>query len=281
LLGLFAAVGLGLAVAVSRFAYEGGTNGITVAATRAVVMMCGLWLFCRLSGRSLRLPRRVWRHAAGLGALTALMFYGNVGSVEFIPVGLAALLFFTYPPMIAVLNVVVVREPLSPAKLAAVLLAFVGLALMLGVSFTAVDPRGVALALSAAVATAWNAVWLARRVAHVDPFVLTFHMAVIAALVLMLLALAGGNVVWPTVVSGWFGLAAVVALQASAVPLYFASLGRIGALKSGVITNLQPLVSILAAFVLFGEWLTPVQLLGGGLVLGGIWLMQWADSRAR
>jgi len=39
-------------------------------------------------------------------------------------------------------------------------------------------------------------------------------------------------------------------------------------------TNAQPLVSITAAYLLFGEVMSPVQLLGGALVLGGIWLMQ-------
>jgi len=281
LLGLLAATGLGLAVAVSRYAYDGGTNGVTVATTRAVVMTIGLALFCTLSGRSLRLPLRQWLPCAGLGALTAMMFYGNVGAVEFIPVGLAALLFFTYPPMIAVINVLVVREPLSAPKLAAVAIAFAGLALMLGVSVRSVDARGVALALGAAVATAWNAVWLARRAGQLDTFVVTFHMAFVAALLLLALALAGGFVVWPHSAQGWLGLIGVVVLQASSVPLYFLSLVRIGALKSGVITNLQPLVSILAALLLFGEILTPVQFLGGGLVLAGVWLMQWADSRGR
>ncbi len=58
----------------------------------------------------------------------AMMFYGHVGAVEFISVGLAVLLFFTYPPMIAVLNIVMLRERLGPASLIAVAMAFLGLA---------------------------------------------------------------------------------------------------------------------------------------------------------
>ena len=30
----------------------------------------------------------------------AVMFYGNIAAVQFIPIGLAALLFFTFPPLI-------------------------------------------------------------------------------------------------------------------------------------------------------------------------------------
>jgi DME family drug/metabolite transporter len=280
ILCLVAATGLGLAVAFSRYAYMGGTNGLTVATVRGVVMTCGVLVVCLATGRNLRLPRRVWLHCAGLGVLTSMMFYGNIGAVEYIPVGLTALLFFTYPPMVAVINVVVLRERLGPAKFAAVATAFVGLALMLGVSFAAVDLRGVALVMAAAVAAAWHAVWLVRRVADIDPVVVTFHMALVAATVLLVVSLSSGNVVWPSAAVGWAGMAGVVCLQASSVPLYFIGLARIGALRSAVITNLQPVVSIVAAFLLFGEILTPVQLIGGAMVLAGIWLMQWAGTRS-
>ena len=36
----------------------------------------------------------------------------------------------------------------------------------------------------------------------------------------------------------------------------------------------KPVVSIVAAYAMFGEVLTPVQMLGGLLVLGGVLLMQ-------
>ena len=264
---------------MARFAYEGGTNGLTVATVRAVTMALVLWLYCRLSGRPLKLPRATLLNLLGLGVLMAAMIYGNIGSVEFIPVGLAALTFFTYPPMIAVISITFAGERVSPLKLAAVAIAFLGLALMLGVSLQVVDPRGVALALLAAVATAWNAVWLARRAGHVDPFVLTCHLSWVAALILLAVALGAGQIAWPVTAGGWAGLVGVVALQGSAMPIYFLALGRIGALKSGVITNLQPVVSISAAYLLFGEVLTPLQFGGGALVLGGILLMQWAGRR--
>ena len=49
-----AASGLGLAVAVSRYAYEGGTNGLTVAASRSCVAVLVLVFFCWATGRQMR-----------------------------------------------------------------------------------------------------------------------------------------------------------------------------------------------------------------------------------
>ncbi|MFO1352605.1 MAG: DMT family transporter [Gammaproteobacteria bacterium] len=277
LLAALSAAGLGLAVALARFAYQGGANGLTVATMRAALAALGLLVFCRLTRRHLRLPFSTWLHCLGLGALMAMTNYGNVGAVEFIPIGLAALLFFTFPPITALIHIAVLRERLSLAKLLAVTLAFIGIALMLGVSLGASDWRGIALSLTAAVAAAWNPVWLARKVRHIDMLVLTFHMAAVAACILITASVLSGRFQPPHSAIGWFGLSSVIILQTSSLPVYYLAVARLGALKSAMVTNVQPVVSIAAAFLLYGEVLTPVQFLGGGLVLAGIWLMQHHD----
>lgn len=274
-------IGLGLAVALSRFAYEGGANGLTVASTRSILMLIELFLICKIRRSRLSLPLRDWLHCCGLGVLMVWMSYGNVGSVEFISVGLAALLFYTFPPVIALIHTLVLRERLPLFKWLTIGIAFFGLLLMLSVSLADSDWRGVALALAASFTTAWNAVWLMRKLAGRDPFVVTFHMTVIASLLLCTFTAVTDNVQLPVMNSGWFGLFAVAILQAAGLPLYFIAITRIGSLKTAMISNVQPVTSIVAAFLLFNEWLSPIQLLGGVLVLLGIWSMQWYDSRRR
>jgi DME family drug/metabolite transporter len=281
-LGLALAAGsaavLGLAVAVSRLAYEGGTNGLTVATCRSLTAAVGMLAFCVLTRRSVRVGLGDWAHCAGLGMLMSMMLYGNVGSVQYIPVGLAALLFYTFPPMVAVIQALVLRDPPGWAKSAAVAVAFAGLAVMLGVSVAGVDLRGVALALAAALATAWHSVWLVRRLAHLDAMVATFHMTAMAAALLVLLAWSHGDVREPATVLGWVGLVGVVLLQSSGLPLYIAAVRRVGPMKCSMVANVQPVTSIVAALVLYGEVLGTTQLLGGALVIAGIVLMQRQDA---
>ena len=43
--------------------------------------------------------------------------------------------------------------------------------------------------------------------------------------------------------------------------------------------NVQPLISIVLAFLLFGELMSVAQFAGGAMVLFGVWLMQQIDTR--
>ena len=280
-LALLSAIGLGLSVAIARYAYEGGTNGLTVASLRSLALAAALFVYCRATGRSLGLGRADRRRCASLGLLMAMGFYGNVGAVEYISIGLTALLFFTFPPLIGLIQAILDRAWPALAKVAALAAAFAGLATMLGASLGASDPRGVALVLGAAVAVALNSVGMVRLVGHVNPLVGMFHMAITAAVALPVLALATGSVQLPVSGTGWAGMLGVVALQCASLPLYFVAIARIGALESAMLANIQPVTSIVAARVLFGELLGAAQLAGGAMVLAGVMLMQWHDARSR
>lgn len=274
-------VGLGLAVAVARFAYEGGTNGLTVAALRASLLVLLVGVYCLVSGRSLRLSWRLWFPCFLLGLPMAMMFYGNIAAVQFIPIGLAALLFFTFPPLITLGEAVLQRRLPAGLQLLAVLAAFVGLGLMLGVSFETAHPLGIALALAASVSTTVNVIGSARVLPRGDRWAMFWHMALVAAVILLALAVGTDAILLPTAPGGWAGMFGVAVLQASSIPLFYVAIHHIGPAKSAVLTNLQPVISIVAAYLLFGEVLTLLQSAGAALVLGGIMLMQWSDMRRR
>ena len=68
---------------------------------------------------------------------------------------------------------------------------------------------------------------------------------------------------------GWLACLAVVSTVA-AVSLFFAGLQRVGPTTASIVSTAEPVVTVLLAFLVFGELLGPVQLLGGALVLGAV-----------
>lgn len=281
---MIASLGLGLAIPVARLAFEGGTNGLSVSFARAVVGSGMLGIWCLMLGKRLTVSWRHWLHLVGLGVLLAHMNYGNIGAVAYIPVTVGALLFFAYPPMAVILAAVIDRRWPGTLRSIAVIGAFIGLAIMLGVGSVDgedLDIRGIAIALSAALACALNITWISRTLAGTDALVNIFHMSVVAAVTLGLLTTATGELALPVTNMGWYGAIAVVLLQALGLPFFYAAVDRIGPERAGVTNNLQPVTSIAAAYLLFAESLTPERWAGAILVIGGIILMQWASIRER
>ena len=87
----------------------------------------------------------------------------------------------------------------------------------------------------------------------------------------------------PAVVSAtgfaWLGGLAVVS-TVGAIALFFAGLRRVGPTAASILSTLEPVVTVLLAFAVFGESLGPAQLAGGALVLSGVLVVR-APLRVR
>jgi len=278
-LALVGSMGLGSAVAISRLAYAGGANGLSIALPRAWLLVLLLLIFCEATGRRLSLPPKIWLHCLGAGILLAYMFYGNIAAAEFIPAAVASLLFFIYPPLTTLLAAALDRRTPSPMKFGAAMIAFAGLAIMLGVDFSELDQRGLILGLAAGVFCAINITWVSRTLKPYDSIVTMTHMAMVAATGLTIAAIIVGGMPLPTTSLSWLAMLGAAILQAMSIPLIYVALPIIGAERSSILNNLQPVTTIVVAYFVLGETMHPAQFLGAGMVLGGILLIQHASKR--
>ena len=209
-----------------------------------------------------------------LGALFSHMAFGNIGSTKYIPISLAALLFFIYPPLVTLINAVINKKYPGLIKLIAIGITFSGLGVMLGIGFEQFDHRGIIIGLTAGTACAINIVWVNRRVKNVHPFVIVFYQSIIAAVIILVLAIELEELRFPENRVGWWGFALIILLQSCSIPLFYCSIQRIGPESTGLFNNLQPVASIVAAVVIFNEILTGERLVGAFMVLLGIIIVQ-------
>jgi drug/metabolite transporter (DMT)-like permease len=78
-----------------------------------------------------------------------------------------------------------------------------------------------------------------------------------------------------TPVAAWGGLAyLVVATTLLAYLWWNLGIQRVGAGRTAIFSNLVPPFGVLIAWLVLGESLTALQLLGGGLCLAGVWVCQ-------
>ena len=277
---LICSLGLGLAVALGRLAFDGGTTPLSVAFFRSLLSVVAMGTICICMGISLKLPRTVLISMLFLGCLFSHMAFGNVGSTKYIPISLAALLFFIYPPVVAILNHVIAKKWPSLIKTISITVAFLGLAVMLGVDLNQIDLRGVVIGVSAGIACAVNIIWVARKVSGVHPFVIVFYQSAIASLIIGILAWYLDELRLPNEIGGWLGFLLVGVLQTVSIPFFYFAIQRIGSEPTAMINNSQPIASIVAAILIFNEGLTLERFFGAIMVIGGILVTQWDDLKS-
>ena len=153
--------------------------------------------------------------------------------------------------------------------LGAAALGFAGVALVLQAEPTSLDWRGLALAGFSAFALATNvygASVLGRKMA---PLAIPFLFSVLGAPLFSAMMIMDGGPHWPTTAGAWVFVIAVVTLPMALI-LFYAALPRAGAPRSALVLNMEPLLTVALAAGFANEFLEPLQLVGGSLIVMAI-----------
>jgi drug/metabolite transporter (DMT)-like permease len=273
------AASFGAMAIFGKLAYDAGVGVLTLLVVRFVLAALILGAANAARRPRPRLPgRRALLIALGLGAIgyaaQSGLFFTALTRID---AGLTALVLYLYPSLVTLGAVALGRDRLDRVRVGCLLLAFVGLALVLFVGDPAhVDALGVALALGAAVAyTGYILISDTVLSDRVDPLGLSALVCAGAATSFALAAVVSGKASFSFDAIGWLWLGAIAVISTVlAIVLFFGGLARIGPSRTSMISTIEPLVTVVLAFLVFGEQLTATQLAGGVLVLASVVLLQ-------
>jgi drug/metabolite transporter (DMT)-like permease len=280
LLCLASATAFGAMAAFGKLAYGAGATVGTLLTLRFALAAALLWALL-LAGGAVREIRALGRRDVGAAlALGGVVYAAQAGcyfaALARIDASLLSLLVYTFPAIVAVAAIVLGRERADAGRLTALALACGGLALVVAAAGAgAIEPLGAALGLGAAVVySAYVLVGdgLTRRLA---PGVFAALVCTGAATTLALAtALTGQLRPGALTLAGWGWIACIAALcTVAAVGLFFAGLRRVGPTTASILATVEPLVTVLLAFALFGERLRGAQIAGGAVMLAGVLLL--------
>ncbi len=226
---------------------------------------------------SLRVAPRDWPR------LLLVTVVGNVlqqvtfiNGIRLTTAGHAALIMGLSPVLVALAGGVLGLERVTRQTWAGIVLSVVGLALLVRPSGGGMPPQAFAGdLLTLASAACWAVYTLAsRRLALHYPVASTTALTVgLATIVLVLVALPGLHAEARPAVPwrAWGDLIYSGGLViAFGYVIWSMAIRRIGPARTAVLANLNPVVAVVAAWLLLGERLAPGQVLGAALVIAGI-----------
>ena len=257
-----------------------GLPRVTIVFYRAAI--AAVILFIALGWRRrnwLRLEWRDWPFFAAFGLIGVAAFYVvYIQAIALTGMGMAAVLMYTAPAWVTLLSAILFKEPLSALKGLAVTLACGGCALVgqvYSLSSVRLNLWGILAGLGAGLTYGLYTLFskLAQR-RYTSWATLLYALGLGALFLLPLQARADlvRAVAQPTTLL-WLLMLGLIPTLGGGVA-FNAALRRIPASNASIVATLEPAVATLLGWLFLDERLQALQLLGAGLILAAVVILQ-------
>jgi len=208
-------------------------------------------------------------------ALVQITYFYAISKIH---VGAAILLQYLAPIPIALFSIIFWKERLSFSKIGAIVLAFGGCYLVVGgynVQFLHLNRLGIMSGLASAVCFASYSLLGERGMHRYDPWTVLFY-AITFATLSWHIFYSPFHYMTAGYTWGQWGWMSYIAVFGTFIPfgLYFVGINYIRSTQASITATLEPISAGLMAFIILGEAMEWLQILGGVLVISAIVLLQ-------
>ncbi|HUG88192.1 MAG TPA: DMT family transporter [Actinomycetota bacterium] len=248
---------------------EGAGLGVLVVSRLGLGALL-LWGLALVGRVTIKVPPRRWPAVWWMGALSAGVGVLLFGATERIPASTTTLLLYVYPALVAAISVALGRERPSATKIAALAIGLLGVLLVLGTPTSRLDPIGIALALSAALALALYVIAAQRGAAGMSPLVAGALILSAATVVYLPFGLLTGELTSGGIGDAWWLVVGVGLATGAAIALFLAGLARLEPIRASIGSTWEPVAAVVLSSIFLAERLSGLQLVGGLLVVAAV-----------
>jgi len=279
---LFAVIVWGASFIATKLALK-EISPITIVWLRFLmgVVILGLAVVLR---QQFSLPdKKEWAYFALLGFLGITFHQGlQSNGLRTSEAGTTAWIVSTTPVFMALLGWLILKEALGWAKTFGILIAFIGVLVVISkgnigsVSIGRFGAPGDILILISAVNWAVFSALSRRGLKSYPASLMMFYVMSFGWLFTSLLFIPTNGLaeIGNLTSNGWMGVAFLgIFCSGLAYIAWYDALKALTTAQTGVFLYLEPLVTVVVAFFVLGEAITPALLVGGAVILFGVWLV--------
>jgi drug/metabolite transporter (DMT)-like permease len=267
---LVAATAFAFADVATKVTLHAGADVLTMALFRGLIGVPFLMAWISVGTTPMPLTTRTRRLSLFIGVLFAGNVFFLFKAIEAMEVPLAILTYFTYPLLTGLAAAATGVERLGAAGVVTALAAFAGLALMIGAHPGGVALAGIAFALIASSSRVVILLITRAKLQGADARLISLWSLIAATSIFVAAALATMNWQPPVTAIGWGALIGSSVAMAIAVLMIFISTASIGPFRTALFMNLEPLLATIGSAIFLGEVITPLQALGGAVMIAAL-----------
>lgn len=263
----------------AKFIFQNGVSAFQLVQLRTTIASAFLILILFMVKRSLlKVSYRDLMHLIILGIILAAMLFTYLFAVSRITVAAAVLLQYQAPALIALYSFFMKREKPSIVTVAAIGAAIAGCSLMVGafgLNVLDMDNAGIISGLISAVALAVYSVRSEYGMQRYSAWTVLLYALIVAAIIwnIMLPPFSSFAGHYSGPVWGWI---IFISVFGTVLPfgLYNEGVRRIHSTHASITATLEPVMAATIAYSVLGEVMSPLQLIGGGMVIASVFLLQ-------
>jgi probable blue pigment (indigoidine) exporter len=255
---------------LSKFVLKAGAGVLTMSMVRGVIGVIVVFLWLRVAKKPEPLTARATWLSLGLGLLFAANVFLVFMAISRVEVPVAILTYFVYPLLTGLAAAATGLDKLTWRGALAALVAFLGLALMIGAHPSGLALVGVLAALAAACCRVLLLLITRAALQGVDARMITWYSMLSSTALFAVAALAVQDWQPPVTMSGWIAMVLLGVAVTAGILGVFASTVRIGPFRTALFMNLEPLLATVGSAVVLDEFVTPLQALGGAVMIAAL-----------
>jgi drug/metabolite transporter (DMT)-like permease len=288
---LLGALGFSAKAIIIKLAYaaNGEVDAITLMALRMLFalpffLLVAVWL--NKKSPELPLDKKQWGVVIVLGLMGYyIASYLDFIGLQYISAGLERVIVFLYPTFVVLFSALVYRRRITARVGIALGLSYIGTMLVFIEHLSVVSSGlllGSGLVLGSAIIFSWFVMGsgvMTQRIGSARFTAYTMTVASVATLVHFAFQHGVALTRLPSFqYVGWervYSLALIMAIFSTVLPAFFMNAGirRIGAGSASIISTTGPIATLVLAYMLLGEAITLIQLVGTFFVLAGVYVV--------
>jgi drug/metabolite transporter (DMT)-like permease len=278
-------VGFSSKAVLIKLMYQYHIDTVSVITLRMLLslpffILTALWLARREN--NVKLSTQDWLKISGLGIVSyyvssMLDFLG----LQYLTAALERLILFTYPTMVLILSAIFLKKKITPPQYLALILTYIGIILIFLFDKGMGEQKnlwlGASLIFTCAFTYSIYVIGTGEMVHRIGSVKFTCYAMLAATVPVLVQSLFYNGMAIFHFQKEVYVLSVWLAIIATVIPIFLIVEGirLVGAGNSSIIGFAGPVSTIFMGYIFLDETISPIQLLGTTIVLGGVFLISW------
>lgn len=270
---ILSAISFGVMPILAKLAYNGGSNPVTTLFLRFLFATFMLLYYLKANKISIKLNKSQIRLVVILGvagySLTSATLFA---AYNYISVGMATMLLYTYPAIVTLFSTVIFKEKVHIKKIGCLLLSIGGIFTMIDMGSTNYNPTGILLGLLSSLCYSLYVLGASHKeIKAINSYVMTFYVSLLAAGAQLIYGAATKTLIFNIEFYSFIAIlllafiSTVVALMA-----FLQGVKIIGSSNAAIFSTLEPIVSLVLGVIILNEALTVRIVIGSILIISSM-----------